>query len=146
MKRAISILVVVLLIIILGCDELAEELSSTISGTVYDDGETVGGAIVLLLEPGDTVTAGLSLENGTVADGVGEYIIVDVITGSYYVAAIDDANDNLSVDPGVDRIGYYGEVDTTLGISTPQEVTLETDGDDLQNIDIDEMFVLPGAK
>ena len=42
-------------------------------------------------------------------------------------------------------VGYHGEVDTILGISIPQTVTLEKDGDDLENIDIDEMFILPGG-
>ncbi len=146
MKRKIVVLICVSLIFLMGCDELAKDLTSTISGTVYDDGEIVPNALVFLLSPGDTITAGLSLSNATVGKADGTYILVDVITGDHIVCAVKDVNGNLTVDAGVDLVGYHGEVDTTLGISIPQAVTLESDGDDLENIDIDEMFVLPGGE
>lgn len=143
MRNALIILVAMNVIILSGCEEIAQDLSSTISGTVSDDGEIVPNALVLLLEPGDTITAGLSLSNATVGKADGTYILVDVITGDHIVCAVKDVNDNLTVDAGVDLVGYHGEIDTTLGISIPEAVTLESDGDDLENIDIDEMFVLP---
>jgi uncharacterized protein (DUF2141 family) len=145
MKKIIAVLTVVSLVFLMGCDELAKDLTSTISGTVYNDGEIVPNVLVFLLSPGDTITAGLSLSNATVGKADGTYILVDVITGNHIVCAVKDVNGNLTVDAGVDLVGYHGEVDTILGISIPQTVTLEKDGDDLENIDIDEMFILPGG-
>jgi len=145
MKTAIAILAVLSLLFLMGCEELAKEVTSTISGTVYDEGEVVPNALILVLDPGDTVTAGFSLSNGTVGKADGSYIVIDVISGDHYICAVNDVNDNLTVDAGVDMIGYYGEVDTLLGISIPEAVTIEHDGDDLENIDIEEMYVLPGG-
>ena len=146
MKSFIAILTVSAILIFGGCDQLAKDLTSTISGTVRNDGEIVPNALVFLLSPGDSITAGLSLSNATVGKADGTYILVDVITGNHIVCAVKDVNGNLTVDARVDLVGYHGEIDTTLGISIPQAVTLESDGDDLENIDNEKMFVLPGGE
>jgi len=92
MNKIFAVLALVSLVFLMACDELAKDLTSTISGTVYNDGEIVPNALVFLLSPGDTITAGLSLSNATVGKADGTYILVDVITGNHIVCAVKDVN------------------------------------------------------
>lgn len=143
MRRIFLFALMALLIWGTGCEEVAKKLYGTISGTVRDDGSYISGALVLLLEYGDTATAGMSLSNGSATNSSGRYTIVDVEIGEYFVCAIDDNNGNLIYDPGVDAIGYYGTVDTLLGISIPAMLKVEEEGQDIDNVNIDEMYILP---
>lgn len=77
--------------IISGCEWLKE---TTISGTVTNGGKPVSGAIVLLLES-DSLSAGLSLANGSITNSSGKYEIIRVESGDYYIPAIKDENGNL---------------------------------------------------
>ncbi len=143
MKHIFFCALIVLLICGTGCEEVAKKLYGTISGTVRDGGSYVSGALVLLLEYGDTATAGMSLSNGSATNSNGRYTIINVEVGDYFVCAIDDKNGNLTYDPGIDGIGYYGTVDTILGISIPAMVRIEEEGQDIDNVNIDELYVLP---
>ncbi len=142
-KIIYAMLAIALILIIGGCEDVAKALTTTISGTVYDEGATVGGAFIFVLESGDTVSAGMSLSNGTIGKSDGSYTIVDVVTGDHYICAIDDVEGNAVFDPGVDLIGYYGTVDTLLGISIPEVVTISEEGQDLEGIDILDMYMIP---
>ncbi|RKZ30600.1 hypothetical protein DRQ36_05020 [bacterium] len=143
----LSIFVVALAVLTAStCEEAAQALSTTISGTVYDDGAVVEGAFILVLEYGDTATAGMSLSNLSLTNSSGHYTVLEVEPGDYYICAVKDEDGNLNIDPGIDIVGYYGEVDSLLGISIPEKVTLENEDQDLVNIDIEEMYVLPGGE
>jgi len=139
----------ILFSVLIGCEEVVEEaaqqLFTTISGTVTDDGAPVEGAIVLLIESQESIIEGLDLTSGSISLASGSYIIsLDVEPGNYYVCAIKDENGNQSYDIDTDPIGYYGGFDTTLTvpIPSPEEVTVENEGDDIEGIDIEDMYIL----
>jgi len=141
MKRIFYILAVLVVIAISGCDDVVKAVTTTISGNVSNDGEAVSGAYVLLLEAGDEVTQGISLSNGMITNSNGDYTMIEVSTGDYYVAAIDDANNNIVFDLDTDRVGYYGLADTLLGVTIPQTLHVSK-GDDLEDIDITDLYQL----
>jgi len=141
MKRIFYILAVLVVIAISGCDDVVKAVTTTISGNVSNDGEAVSGAYVLLLEAGDEVTQGISLSNGMITNSNGDYTMIEVSTGDYYVAVIDDANNNIVFDLDTDRVGYYGLADTLLGVTIPQTLHVSK-GDDLEDIDITDLYQL----
>jgi len=124
--------------IISGCEWFKE---TTISGTVTNGGEPVSGAIVLLLES-DTLLAGLSLTNGSITNSNGRYEIVRVEPGNYYISAIKDENENLQYDKEIDMFGWYGERDTLIGLTIPQQVAVAK-GNNLTGMDIDTLYIVP---
>ncbi|MCD6182356.1 MAG: DUF1416 domain-containing protein [Candidatus Cloacimonetes bacterium] len=141
MKRNLLLLAVLIVITISGCDDVVKAVTTTISGNVSHDGDAVSGAYVLLLEAGNEITPGLSLSNGMITNSNGNYTMVAVSAGDYYVAAIDDANNNIIFDLDTDRVGYYGDPDT-LGFTIPRTIHVNK-GDDLENIDITNLYQLP---
>ncbi len=141
MKRNLLLLAVLIVITISGCDDVVKAITTTISGNVSHDGDAVSGAYVLLLEAGNEITPGLSLSNGMITNSNGNYTMVAVSAGDYYVAAIDDANNNIIFDLDTDRVGYYGDPDT-LGFTIPRTIHVNK-GDDLENIDITNLYQLP---
>ena len=146
MKLIFFVLSITILLLVTGCEEVVKELTTTISGRVYDEGEPVSGALIFVLEfNGDgTIPSGMSLENGSVSLSDGGYVVVEVETGEYMVLAVKDVNGNMSYDSGIDEIGFYGELDPIAEIITiPTKVTVENDGDDIENIDINDMYVSP---
>ena len=141
MKRNLLLLAVLIVITISGCVDVVKAITTTISGNVSHDGDAVSGAYVLLLEAGNEITPGLSLSNGMITNSNGNYTMVAVSAGDYYVAAIDDANNNIIFDLDTDRVGYYGDPDT-LGFTIPRTIHVNK-GDDLENIDITNLYQLP---
>lgn len=109
-----------------------------VSGKVSENGAAVRGAIVLLVESTD-ISEGLSLVNGSITDNAGNYIILDVDPGDYYVLAIDDQNDNAQFDSGTDQLGFHG-VNPVTEDFTPNKITI--DKDDLEDIDIVDLYTL----
>ena len=142
MKRFLLLLAVLIVITISGCNDIVKAVTTTISGNVSNDGEAVSGAYVILLEAGDEVTQGISLTNGMITNSNGDYTMIAINAGDYYVAAIDDANNNIIFDPDIDRVGYYGVADTLLGVTIPQTLQISK-GDDLEDIDITDLYQLP---
>ncbi|MCK4358161.1 MAG: carboxypeptidase regulatory-like domain-containing protein [Candidatus Cloacimonetes bacterium] len=140
MKKKLFVLVFVLVIAMIGCEDVVKELTTTISGKVTNDGEPVSGVYVILLEAGDSVSAGLSLSNGMITNSHGNYTMIAVSAGDYYVAAIDDANSNIIFDLDTDKVGYYGDPDT-LGFTIPRTIHVNK-GDDLEDIDITDLYQL----
>jgi uncharacterized protein (DUF2141 family) len=141
MKRNLFLLAVLIVITISGCNDIVKAITTTISGNVSNDGEAVSGAYVLLLEAGNEVTQGISLSNGMITNSNGNYTMIEVSAGDYYVAAIDDVNNNIIFDPDTDRVGYYGVADTLLGVTIPQTIHISK-GNDLENIDITDLYQL----
>ena len=141
MKRLVFLIAVLLVIMISGCEDVVKAVTTTISGNVSNDGEAVSGAYVILLEAGDEVTQGISLSNGMITNSNGDYTMIEVSAGDYYVAAIDDANNNVGFDLDTDRVGYYGVADTLLGVTIPQTLHISK-GDDLEDIDITDLYQL----
>lgn len=100
------------IIVVLGfynCD-LENELDDAfidISGIVTNNDEPVTNALVLLVASTD-VSDGLSLSNGSITGSNGNYSIINVENGEYYIVAIEDNNSNLEFDIESDRIGFYG--------------------------------------
>ena len=100
------------IIVVLGfynCD-LANKLDDAfidISGIVTNNDEPVTNALVLLVASTD-VSDGLSLSNGSITGSNGNYSIINVENGEYYIVAIEDNNSNLEFDIESDRIGFYG--------------------------------------
>ena len=91
------------------CD-LENELDDAfidISGIVTNNDEPVINALVLLVASTD-VSDGLSLSNGSITGSNGNYSIINVENGEYYIVAIEDNNSNLEFDIESDRIGFYG--------------------------------------
>ena len=121
---------------------LAEEIEKriiTISGKVSHDGSSVKGALVLLVE-GTDVSEGLSLANAMITDSKGNFTILDVQPGTYYVLAIDDANGNLQFDADSDRLGFYG-VDPGKSDLEPNAITVSDQ--DITGADIIYLYTLP---
>ena len=141
MKKRFFILAVLLVITISGCDDVVKTVTTTISGNVSNNGEAVSGAYVILLEVGDEVTQGISLSNGMITNSNGDYTMIEVSAGDYYVAAIEDNNGNIVFDLDTDRVGYYGVADTLLGVTIPQTLYISK-GDDLEDIDITDLYQL----
>ena len=141
MKKRFFVLAVLLVITISCCDDVVKAITTTISGNVSNDGEAVSGAYVILLEAGNEITQGISLTNGMITNSNGNYTMIEVNAGDYYVAAIDDANNNIIFDLDTDRVGYYGVADTLLGVTIPQTLHISK-GDDLEDIDITDLYQL----
>ncbi len=137
-----KILVFLLLVILVSvsCDlvEQAEQEIVDISGKVSDEGQAVEGAIVLLMESAN-VTDGLNLSNGSISDNRGNYLILKVDPGSYYVLAVKDQNNNLEFDADTDQLGFYG-VDLSSSDLTPNKIKVSDK--DLENINITDLYSL----
>ena len=141
MKKELFVLIFILAIAMIGCEDVVKGLTTTISGKVTDEGEPVSGAYVILLEAGDSLSTGISISNGMITNSNGDYTMVAVSAGDYFVAAIEDNNNNIIFDPDTDRFGYYGVADTLSGITIPQTLHINKD-DDLEDIDITDLYQL----
>ena len=129
-----SWLCIILLFGVIGCD-LADELDDAfidISGTVTENGEAVSNALVLLVTSA-SISDGLSLSNGSITGNNGNYKIINVENGEYYIVAIEDNNSNLEFDIESDRIGFYGVDLEGLDIE-PGKITVSNE--DVEHIDI----------
>ena len=140
MKRNLLLLTVLLVISISACNNAVKEINTTISGNVSHNGEAVSDTYVLLLELGNEVTHGLSLSNGIITNSNGNYTIFAVNPGNYYVAAIDDTNNNFIFDIDTDKVGYYGNPDT-LGFTIPRMININK-GEKLEHINITNLYKL----
>lgn len=138
--KCIRVLMMSVLVIFVSCNLLdsVDKKIVDVSGKVSEDGVAVRNAIVLLVESAN-VSDGLSLANGSITDNAGNYIILDVDPGDYFVLAIDDQNDNGQFDSGTDQIGFYGVNPATQDV-IPDEITV--DKDDLEDIDIVDLYSL----
>ena len=151
MRKALSVLAILLLA--LGCEKVKE---TTVSGKVTD-GATgpVSGAVVLLLGS-DSLSSGMSLSGGSVTLGDGNYEMIRVEPGSYYVPAIKDVNGNGTLD-SLDLFGWFGPESTwayfdsltqesvTVTITLPEQIVV-TEGQDKTNTDIDTLYTFPPAQ
>ena len=129
-----SWLCIILLFGVIGCD-LEDEIDEAfidISGTVTENGEPVSNALVLLVTNA-SISDGLSLSNGSITGNNGNYNIINVENGEYYIVAIEDNNSNLEFDIESDRIGFHGVNLEGLDID-PDKITVLNE--DVQNIDI----------
>ncbi|MGC9365396.1 MAG: carboxypeptidase-like regulatory domain-containing protein [Fidelibacterota bacterium] len=123
-----------------GCNLLdaADEAIVDVSGKVSDEGIAVEGAIVLLVESA-AISDGLNLANGSITNSRGNYRILKVDPGDYYVVAIEDENSNLEFDADTDRLGFYGVNQSTNDLE-PDRITVEDE--DRQNINITDLYSL----
>lgn len=146
MKKLIFIAVI--LAFALGCEEVKE---TTVSGTVTNGAAgSVSGAIVVLVDS-DSLQPGMSLEGLPLASVTltdGNYEIIRVDAGSYYVPAIKDVNNSRTLD-SLDLLGWYGRDTTyvnpqmdTVTIRIPEQITV-TEGVDQTDIDIDTLYIYP---
>lgn len=142
MKRNVYFFTLLILIAMIGCDDVIKEYTTTISGKVTNDGTPVSGAYVILLEAGVSASTGISLSNGMITDSNGDYMMIEVNAGDYYVAAIDDDNDNVEFDSDTDKIGYYGDADPSTGFTIPRTLQVKK-GDDIEDINITKLYSLP---
>jgi hypothetical protein len=140
MQKILTFLVLLILVSV-SCDlvEQAEQEIVDISGKVSDEEQAVEGAIVLLMES-TNVADGLNLANGSITDNRGNYIILNVDPGSYYILAVKDQNNNLEFDADTDQLGFYG-VNPGASDLTPDKIKVSED--DLENIDITDLYSLP---
>lgn len=141
MKKGIVPLILMLavsLIVALSCEKVEKALGITISGNVSNAGQPVEGAYVLLVNNVSEIVAGSPLSNGMITLGNGNYTIIQVEDGTYYVVAVKDENGNTSYDLGTDLIGWYGHRDSLTGLTIPDPVIIS--GSDMSNIDIDTMY------
>lgn len=122
----------ILLLCNCGAEDAIDELVITISGNISDDGQSVEGALIILVD-NPNLTDGVSLANGSVSLANGNYTIVGVEEGNYYVVAVDDVNDNFQYDMGVDRFGFYGVDPSQLDI-LPDLVRVT--GQDVADVDV----------
>ena len=140
MMTLIKKYIILLLILLFGhsCgieDKVKEEIDAAfieISGKVTHDGNSVSGALVLLVE-GTEISDGLVLSNGSVTGDNGNYNIYEVAEGEYYVVAIEDNNGNLTFDEDTDRLGFHGVDPSNLDL-LPDKVTVNDE--DVENINI----------
>ena len=54
-----------------------------------------------------SISDGFGLSNGSITTDNGNYIIIDVDAGEYYIVAVEDSNGNLQFDIESDRLGFY---------------------------------------
>ncbi len=138
--RLLTIISIVLLLSIENCnvkDEI-DKLFIDVSGNVSEDGVPVSGALVILLS-NPSITDGVSIENGSITESDGNYTIISVDEGDYYVVAVDDVNGNLQYDEGIDRFGFHG-VDTQGLDILPDQISVSDE--DVENIDVTEFATL----
>ena len=88
---------------------------------------------LVLLATSASISDGLSLSNGGITGNNGNYNIINVENGEYYIVAIEDNNSNLEFDIESDRIGFYGVDLGGLDIE-PDKITVSNE--DVENIDI----------
>jgi uncharacterized protein (DUF2141 family) len=140
MQKILMLLLMVILVSV-GCDlvEQAEKAIVDISGKVSDEGQAVEGAIVLLVESAN-ITDGLNLSNGSITDNRGNYIILNVDPGSYYVLAVKDQNNNLKFNADTDQLGFYG---VNPGASDLIPDKIKVTEEDLEDINITDLYSLP---
>ena len=103
-----------------------------VSGKVTHNGNSVSGALVLLIE-GAEISDGLELSNGSITGQNGNYNIYEVSEGEYYIVAIEDNNGNLTFDADTDRLGFHGVDPSNLDLE-PDMVTVTNE--DVENINI----------
>ncbi|MEM7297116.1 MAG: carboxypeptidase-like regulatory domain-containing protein [Bacteroidota bacterium] len=134
MKKLLTLLSLLSLLIFCHCgaEEVIDELFIDISGNVSDDGQPVGGAVIILLDS-PNLTDGVSLSNASISNADGSYVVINVQAGDYYVVAIDDMNDNFEYDMGTDRIGFHGVDPGQLDLA-PDQVSVSMV--DVEGIDI----------
>lgn len=106
-------------------EEKVDEAIVTVSGNVSDDGQPLSGALVMLVESPDS-SDGISLANGSITGSSGNYTILNVDPGNYYVMAVDDANDNLKFDVMYDRLGFFG-IDPAVNDPEPDAIVVTDD-------------------
>ena len=130
-----------LLICVTACNlkEEIEELVITISGNVSHEGESVSGALMLLVESTD-VSDGLNLANASLTTTTGDYVILDVDPGEYFILAVDDANDSFEFDADSDRLGFYG-INPSTSDFQPDAITVSDE--DVSGVDIVYLYTLP---
>lgn len=136
--KNLHIFLSMVILIVFSCD-LLEELDKEIidiSGKITDEGNAVTGAIVLLVESMD-ISDGLNLANGSISDNAGNYMILDVDPGDYYVLAIEDKNNNQQFDSNADQLGFYG-VDPDNSDFLPDMISV--DDEDLEKINIVDLY------
>lgn len=140
-KWWVMLAVAAIVLSLLAC---AEELEKgSIAGNVKDDGQNVSGAFVLLLEEGKLLAGQTPLDNGSVTNAQGNYVIVLVEPNTnYYVVAVKDENGDTTYTPGVDPIGYYGRYSERTKLWYPSPVSCGS-GEKKNGINITDMHVLP---
>jgi len=141
-KKGLFIFALILSIAMINCKNVVKEITTTISGKVTNEGEPVSGAYVILLEAEILASSGIPLSNGMITNSNGNYMMIEVSAGDYYLAAIDDENNNVVFDADTDRIGYYGEPDSLTGLTIPKTLHVNK-GDDIEDINITKLYKLP---
>ena len=131
-------MIVMAALIALSCEKAQEVLGITIAGNVSNGGQPVEGAFVLLVDKAE-ITQGFPIGNGSVTLGNGNYTIIRVEEGTYYVCAVKDENGNQTYDLGTDPIGWYGHPDSITGLTIPDSLIV-TD-QDVSGIDIDTLYM-----
>ena len=132
-RKSAPFLLIILLLSVFNCDyqKIASEIDNAfieISGLVTENGEAVNGALVLLVASA-SISDGFGLSNGSITTDNGNYIIIDVDAGEYYIVAVEDSNGNLQFDIESDRLGFYGvnldEFDIVPDIVTVSDEDIE---------------------
>ena len=132
-RKSAPFLLIILLLSVFNCDyqKIASEIDNAfieISGLVTENGEAVSGALVLLVASA-SISDGFGLSNGSITTDNGNYIIIDVDAGEYYIVAVEDSNGNLQFDIESDRLGFYGvnldEFDIVPDIVTVSDEDIE---------------------
>ena len=132
--KLLSLLSLLLLLSFSHCNvkDAIDEVFIDVSGNVSDDGQAVAGAVMLLVT-GPDLADGVPLSNGSITGSDGNYTIINAEAGDYYVAAVDDVNNNLQFDKGTDRFGFHGVDPNQLDL-LPVQISVSTA--DVENIDI----------
>ena len=136
--RKSQILIFILFLFLSGCDlkeKVADGIDAAfieVSGNVSHNGIDVSGAIVILVKNVD-ITDGFAISNGSITGNNGNYNIYEVEPGDYFIAAIDDNNDNLIFDIETDKIGFHGVNPSELDFDADKITVNE---EDVGNIDI----------
>ena len=132
-RKSAPFLLIILLLSVFNCDyqKIASEIDNAfieISGLVTENGEAVSGALVLLVASA-SISDGFGLSNGSITTDNGNYIIIDVDAGEYYIVAVEDSDGNLQFDIESDRLGFYGvnldEFDIVPDIVTVSDEDIE---------------------
>ena len=126
---------------LVACEETLEK--GSIEGNVKDDGQNLSGAFVLLLEEGKLLAGEAPLDNGSITNAQGNYIILLVEPDkNYYVAAVKDEDGDKKYTPASDPIGYYGRYSEITKLWYPAPVSCGS-GEKKKGINIADMHIVP---
>lgn len=141
MKKALVFALLSALVLVLSSCSEEVLAKGTITGKVTNSNIAVNGAYVMLMEEGQLITGEQPLSNGSITGSDGKYSIYLVTPNTYYyVVAVQDVDGDTQYTPGVDKVGYHGNLSGFTWVPTSVSVG---SGETLTDINITSLIIMP---